>query len=686
MATLMLTSLGSALGGPLGAAIGGLVGQSVDRSLFGAAMSRGPRLGDLSVQTSSYGSMVPRIYGRMRVAGTVIWATDLKEGGELQSGGKGQPDTLSYSYSVSLAVALSCRPLSSIGRIWADGQLLRGAAGDFKVKTKFRFYSGSEDQAIDPLVASVEGIEAAPAFRGLALAVFEDLQLGSFGNRIPVLTFEVEGDAEPPSVEVVLNDVSAGCIVAAEERTVGGYAAYGQSADEACAPLIEGFDIDLHAEGDRLVRSRALQATGVQDVELGCSLDGDRSVRLERSQQSAAVLDSAVSLTFYDAARDYQAGEQSASTGDSSLRQRKAELPAVLEAAEAKSLAEAKLARAWMERETLKLRLPPTWLALKPGDVVHLDNEQEHWRVKKVSIEGLVVNAELIRQGRPTGVSTADSGRSVSAIDRVAEPTVAEILELPGLNGAATLSVYLAATGGQTPWKTVPVRLSGPAVDLLSSTAGRRAVMGTASKVPGASGSALLDLQNFLEVEVAHDDDWLESCEDEALVAGANLALVGSELLQFGAAAALGRRRFRLTRLLRGRGGSEWATGLHEAGERFILLDRAALTKVDLPMAAMNTGVAVTSFGLADPEEPVAERLVGGEGLKPPSPVHLRLERLGDGGALATWVRRSRVGWAWNDEVEVPLAESVERYRVRLSSASASLERTVSEPACSTLR
>ena len=42
-------------------------------------MRRGPRLGDLAVQTSSYGSAIPRIYGRMRVAGTVIWATDLKE-------------------------------------------------------------------------------------------------------------------------------------------------------------------------------------------------------------------------------------------------------------------------------------------------------------------------------------------------------------------------------------------------------------------------------------------------------------------------------------------------------------------------------------------------------------------------------------------------------------------------------
>ena len=45
----------------------------------GPGPRKGPRLGDLTVQTSSYGNLVPRIYGTMRVAGTVVWATDLKE-------------------------------------------------------------------------------------------------------------------------------------------------------------------------------------------------------------------------------------------------------------------------------------------------------------------------------------------------------------------------------------------------------------------------------------------------------------------------------------------------------------------------------------------------------------------------------------------------------------------------------
>ena len=64
MTTLALSSIGTALGGPIGGAIGSLIGQSIDRQLFGPGPRHGPRLGDLSVQTSTYGSQIPRIMAR----------------------------------------------------------------------------------------------------------------------------------------------------------------------------------------------------------------------------------------------------------------------------------------------------------------------------------------------------------------------------------------------------------------------------------------------------------------------------------------------------------------------------------------------------------------------------------------------------------------------------------------------
>jgi hypothetical protein len=173
MATLVLTAVGSAVGGPIGAAVGALIGQSVDARLFAPKARQGPRLGELAVQTSAYGTPIPKLFGTVRVAGTVIWSTDLQERRSTSGNGKGRPKTVNYSYSASFAVALSGRAINAVRRIWADGKLLRGAGGDFKTETKFRLYQGLEDQPVDPLIASAEGVDDNA---GLSRAGFRDVR------------------------------------------------------------------------------------------------------------------------------------------------------------------------------------------------------------------------------------------------------------------------------------------------------------------------------------------------------------------------------------------------------------------------------------------------------------------------------------------------------------------------------
>jgi len=101
-------------------------------------------------------------------------------------------------------VALASRPIQGIGRIWADGNLLRGAAGDLKAQGQLRIYTGEYDQPADPYIKQVEGEALCPAFRGLAYAMFQDLDLGDFYNRVPTLTFEVFADDGTLSVQSIL--------------------------------------------------------------------------------------------------------------------------------------------------------------------------------------------------------------------------------------------------------------------------------------------------------------------------------------------------------------------------------------------------------------------------------------------------------------------------------------------------
>ena len=113
MATLVLTAVGGLIGGPIGAMLGGLAGQSIDRELLFKPKGReGPRLTELALQTSSYGTPIPRLFGMLRVAGTVIWATDLVEHRH-REGGKGRPTVPIFVASGRLtdrAAAVSVSP------------------------------------------------------------------------------------------------------------------------------------------------------------------------------------------------------------------------------------------------------------------------------------------------------------------------------------------------------------------------------------------------------------------------------------------------------------------------------------------------------------------------------------------------------------------------------------------------
>lgn len=392
MATLVLSTVGTVLGGPVGGAIGALVGQSIDQQVLSPA-SRGPRVGDLSVQTSSYGTLVPRIYGTMRVAGSVIWATDLVESTQT-TGAKGQPDA-TYSYSVSLAVALSSRPVASIGRIWADGILIRGVDGVFKVSTSFRFYDGNQDQLVDPLIASIEGIANTPAYRGLALAVFENLELASFGNRLPFFTFEIVADDEAVPIGDILSNASDGQIASADQHTVIGYAAYGGSMRVAVEPLLSCFAIELFDDGSQLRAPTGAAPIMLGEDMLGSSANLQPAPRIEREQNPASSAPAVLRINYYDPARDYQAGEARASATEQAGSEERLDLPAVVSASDAKSLVHQMIARRWARRDKMTLRLPPAFLGLEPGETIELPLAPSGWTVEKCTIDSFVVIAEL---------------------------------------------------------------------------------------------------------------------------------------------------------------------------------------------------------------------------------------------------------------------------------------------------
>lgn len=677
MATLVLTAVGTAVAGPLGGAIGAIAGQQIDSALFAPKARHGPRLGELAVQTSSYGSAIPKIFGTMRVAGTVIWSTDLIEDKSRSGGGKGRPKTVTYSYSASFAVALSGRPIRGIGRIWADGKLLRGAAGDFKSETGFRLYLGSEGQQVDPRIASVEGPGKAPAHRGIAYAMFEDFQLADYGNRIPSLTFEVIADAGPVTIGVIAEALSQGEVAGGETPELGGYAASGDSVRSAIEALGDVVPLSLAEESGRLrLTAAGAPALLVRQQETGARGAEGSAGRSEFARRAAVNIPGEVTIAYHDVERDYQTGLQRATRGGPAPRTDRRGIPAALGAEGAKALAEHRLSRLWAARETAKLHLGWRRSGIRPGDHLHLEGQGGLWKVERWTLERMVVSLELVRVpggGMPGGTG-ASAGRPLAQQDELHGPTTLCLFELPaeGERLAVSPQLVAAAAGMAAGWRRAVLTSSfdgGVSWESEGQT-GPAAVIGKAITAIGSGGSTLIDARNSLEVQLLNDEMWLEGRSDAALVAGANIVALGEELIQFGVAEPLGDRKFRLSRLLRGRRGTEWAAVGHAAGEPFLLIDREKLVGIEPPAGMLGGEVKLMALGLGDrPSGVVVSRTIEGRALQPPRPVHLRAERQAGGDIKINWVRRSRIGWSWLSGTDAPLGEENERYSLVLSAS-----------------
>lgn len=680
MATVILSTVGRAVGGPAGAILGTFAGSTIDRSLLGGG-SAGGRLSDLSIQSSAYGEAIPRLYGTIRVAGALIWSTGLIERRGSGSG-KGSAGN-GYAYSISAAFAVSARPVVAFGRIWADGKLIRDTDGLFNVATGFRQYNGGERQRADPLIASAEGVSGVSAYRGLAYAVFEDLQLADFGNRVPQLTFEVICDAAPPSVGQVIDDLtSVGSISArpVEGSTfrclgygIGRVMSLRQSIEQL--GIIEPSHLTI-AAGRLALRATDAPPTMVSTEEIGAVAAARPTKTERRSRQSLENAVREVAIGYFDVARDYQPGLQRArrlSSGPGA--QVTHELPLAASADTAKLLAETIVARMRGGRSTLQVSLPYKYVTIEPGDLLVLGGAR--WRVVGCLLENMCVVLDLEADGIFEAGSTVSSDGGRAAINPINRqgPSLVRALDLPTLPGESSLSprLLLAVSSNGPGWRSADVQMSADNGASFASVGITRqqTVMGFLTKPLMAGTLDRWDQISVCEVELLNDQMWLESVSIETVLQGANLALVGDELIQFQTAEAIGERRFILRGLLRGRFGSDWATALHSPGTAFTMVETATLLSANYDRDAIGGAFRARAIGPIDviSSVPTIEIIPRAENLIPPAPVHIRVVLETSGAVEIGWVRRSRTGYNWNDGVDAPIGEEREAYLVGMTTA-----------------
>ena len=181
----------------LGATAGGILGQLISpnkKPKLPLASNDSLPLPDISIQTASYGQIIPLHFGRNRLGGQIIWAKPITAKGSI--------------YYASFAVAFCQGEISGFGKIWCDSVLfyddtpaaLPMGVYASKIRARsIRFYLGSETQLPDFLIEADIGQGKTPAYRNLAYIVFEELNLSQLGNRIPQISTEVLTHQKKPA-------------------------------------------------------------------------------------------------------------------------------------------------------------------------------------------------------------------------------------------------------------------------------------------------------------------------------------------------------------------------------------------------------------------------------------------------------------------------------------------------------
>ncbi len=475
---------------------------------------------------------------------------------------------------------------------------------------------------------------------------------------------------------------------------VRGYEANGSGdARSALQPLMLAHGFDAFERNGRLIfRNRKGHAdTEVTPEELVETGAGEPL--MTRLRAAVAEVAGRVRLSFIEADGDFGlSAEEAAFPDKATYSVSDSELPMVLTRAEARMVAERWLSEARVARDRLRIALPPSRLSVGAGDVIGIAGGagQERYRIDHVEQAGpQLIEAVRVEPGPYTPGPVAEDAPRVAPFTPPV-PVFAVFMDLPlAAETAAPHAPYLAVSA--TPWPG-SVAVYGSAV--AGGGYGLKALVETAATVGrtetalAAAPPGVTDRGAALRVRLSGGA--LSSVAPVDMLNGANLAAIGDgspdnwEIFQYERAGMVGQDTYDLSGRLRGQFGSDaLMPDIWPAGSLFVVID-AALEHIGLPAGARDLArhyrIGPAARAYDDPSYVSRAETFRGIGLRPYSPVHLRVQRAG-GDILLRWVRRTRIdgdGWRGTD---VPLGEATEAYLVRVEQAGAVVhEATVAEP------
>ncbi len=449
------------------------------------------------------------------------------------------------------------------------------------------------------------------------------------------------------------------------------------SARAAIEPLQKAFFFDA-AEIDNVltyVKRGGSVTANIPEIDLGSVEYGQESNLYTQTRQQDSELPAEITVDYIDLNRSYQEGSQRAQRINSPQENIvKVSLPIVGTANYFKEVAHVLLYNAHTERERFEISLTGEYIGLNPTDVINftVDSDTRKARITKITYgDNLLIEALAEDSTIYSAESVAGEGEETDQTVGLDGPTKMYLMDIPLLrNQDNDAGMYVACSGYFSAWTGAQIFKSldggtsySPVEDVLAASA-----MGKATTVLADADHTTFDRTSTVTVSLTSGT--LSSSTESAVIQGANyFALInanGVEIGQFVNAVDNGDDTYTLSTLLRGRRGTDWATGIHAVGDLFCLLRENFLERVG---AAINNEryYKPVTFGTFLEEADAQTKTNTGVNQKPFSPKYIGGTRDGSNNLTITWTRRSR--YIGTPLWDLPVFEESESYKIEILDA-----------------
>jgi hypothetical protein len=459
------------------------------------------------------------------------------------------------------------------------------------------------------------------------------------------------------------------------------------SARGAISPLQAAYFFDLVEDG-YLVKSKKRGQEHDETIPYKNLINSSgKSISIDR--ETVTRLPSRYSISYIDFDREYEENTEHADYPSNEINERSEQVAVVMSSDHAAKIADILINLSWVEKDTYKFTLPQNYLHLRPGDaktIEILPGIEIPMRLRDVSIS-VDQTVEIIAV--PSQASVYQSG-ALGNISAGPNDTIAFIgrsygilLDIPVVENFMDTLGFVAAIYGQgAGWPGgVLVRSAdnGQTYTQLQAFGGA-GTMGVAASVLGADSGMYIDRDSALLITMLSGTFY--AITEEQMMAGMHYCAYGVdgrwEILQYIDAQDVGSGIIQITGFVRGLRGTEWATGLHEQNDFFVLLDDPDNAFIGMDLARLNTEMLYKSVTVGQnvanaPSETFTYKAVN---LKPLSVVSI-VSDVVSGDMEVSWQPRTRLSGAqWSSGVPAPIGESEKKYEIDVYDADESLVAT----------